>query len=929
MIPVKVSLQNFLTFATATDGSPVVLDFEGAPLWSIAGVNGAGKSAIFDAITYTLYGEHRGGNQHDNRLIRKGATTAKVTFEFMQGVQRYRVERSITRKTGRRGEPRPDAKHVQASVWSDIDQAWVAIPDTDKATDLEKWVKSVLGMGPESFRSAILLRQGEADKLLNARASQRFQILAGLIDLRSYQQLEQLAITRRKALDTEVHNLDQQLASIDPATEEQVAEAARQLTATESTVKKADKSRLRASHRCQSALRHAELQERRKQNLQRKTELDTLVGDAANIRSRAAEHVQIEKMIKPAAAALGDLHEAAAASGKAKDARTQADAIDLTGLGTAAAEAETALRELDEEVDSQNDHAAQLSSILTSAKEVHRCRTEQCEREQSLAKAGNPTHLREKAGQIAQGLEQARAKAASLQAEQGEAQARIGAAKNRVQQAKQRLKTLDDLAREPTCSRCGQPITPEHLERERGEATSELEQATAQLKEEQSALKGLDGILAAAKKAADDLDSQHHKADKAADAAKAARHELDHATAEVKAAAQEATESGRGTAEEPIVSVIIGGPLSEAEHSLQSLRTLDDQARKQIAQTRSDRAKAKLVARTTRKASDDGQRDHTDLLQVASSQQQRADHLTEQAQVRLAGLPPDIAAAVNALNDEIIEQLHARLATLAGAPASLGQLENAETELVALSATILVVQNDLARIPADQRVPVAEAQAALDQAEHALEGAQELRDTLRDEHSRLSKAQQKRTQVGRQLATCRQRSQITRRLATLLGRTQLQARLLSDATTGVEAYANDTLARISGCTLEVALRQEDKRGESSLDIFVNDQSSAQEPLEVAFISGSQKFRVAVALAAGLGQYLGGGTSIRSLIIDEGFGSLDAEGRQRMIHELRSLAEYLDRIIVVSHQEDFADRTLFPAEYVLRKEGTRTTVEKVS
>jgi hypothetical protein len=65
------------------------------------------------------------------------------------------------------------------------------------------------------------------------------------------------------------------------------------------------------------------------------------------------------------------------------------------------------------------------------------------------------------------------------------------------------------------------------------------------------------------------------------------------------------------------------------------------------------------------------------------------------------------------------------------------------------------------------------------------------------------------------------------------------------------------------------------------------------------------------------------------VTQPGFGSRDADGRQRMIHELRSPAERLDRIIVVSHQEDFTDRTLFPAECVLRKEGTRTTVEKVS
>ena len=119
--------------------------------------------------------------------------------------------------------------------------------------------------------------------------------------------------------------------------------------------------------------------------------------------------------------------------------------------------------------------------------------------------------------------------------------------------------------------------------------------------------------------------------------------------------------------------------------------------------------------------------------------EQRARHLTEQAQVRLVDLPPDIAAAVNARNDEILEQLQARLAALAGAPAALGQLETAEAELIAVSTTIGSIQNDLAQIPPDQRIPLAEAQAALHQAEQDLKQAQELRDTLRDEHNRLPK----------------------------------------------------------------------------------------------------------------------------------------------------------------------------------------------
>jgi DNA repair protein SbcC/Rad50 len=76
---------------------------------------------------------------------------------------------------------------------------------------------------------------------------------------------------------------------------------------------------------------------------------------------------------------------------------------------------------------------------------------------------------------------------------------------------------------------------------------------------------------------------------------------------------------------------------------------------------------------------------------------------------------------------------------------------------------------------------------------------------------------------------------------------------------------------------------------------------------VAFLSGSQRFRVAVSLALGIGQYARGRRRpIEAVIIDEGFGCLDRFGRAEMIEQLGALRGRLARIILVSHQEEFTD-----------------------
>ncbi len=99
------------------------------------------------------------------------------------------------------------------------------------------------------------------------------------------------------------------------------------------------------------------------------------------------------------------------------------------------------------------------------------------------------------------------------------------------------------------------------------------------------------------------------------------------------------------------------------------------------------------------------------------------------------------------------------------------------------------------------------------------------------------------------------------------------------------------------------------------------------PLPAPFQSGSQKFRVAVAVALAIVRFASGqARPLESVIIDEDYGSLDRDGLRAMASELRNLqqAQALRRLILVSHQEEFTAG--FPVGYYLEggEGGTTAT-----
>src|SRR6266700_6201069 len=166
MIPLRVYIKGFMSYRDETE-----FRFHGASLWVLAGRNGVGKSAVFDAITFALYGEHRGGKNNADALINQQSDNLVVEFDFAIGDEEYRVKRTLSRKHST----------CQAFRLTGPKATPQAIPDTDRRTSLERWSVRVIGLSFETFTASVLLRQNKSDLLITARPGERHEMMSQLV----------------------------------------------------------------------------------------------------------------------------------------------------------------------------------------------------------------------------------------------------------------------------------------------------------------------------------------------------------------------------------------------------------------------------------------------------------------------------------------------------------------------------------------------------------------------------------------------------------------------------------------------------------------------------------------------------------------------------------------------------------------------------
>src|SRR5262245_16423272 len=253
MIPKRIKLSGFLCYRDEQE-----IAFDGSALWMLAGLNGSGKSTVFDAVTYALFGHHRGGSTGAIDLITKGENQFSLEFDFTLDGKLYQAKRTLKKRVS------SPATTQQLSVWQGENGTghWQPVADTHLKAKYDEWIRDHIGLNYETFTSSVLLLQGKAEKLLDSSPKGRAEVLAGIVDLDRYQKLHEKADSKRKALRGQVDSLSAQWNAIPEVTAFELAAAA-------SRIEEAQEA-LRAAQQETDRLQTAEFQARQWGEVQKK-----------------------------------------------------------------------------------------------------------------------------------------------------------------------------------------------------------------------------------------------------------------------------------------------------------------------------------------------------------------------------------------------------------------------------------------------------------------------------------------------------------------------------------------------------------------------------------------------------------------------------------------------------------------------------------
>lgn len=844
---------------------PPPLDLRGMQVVCLSGNNGQGKSALLDAITWALWGCARGYERPDlDSLVHHGQQEMWVEVEFALGGRVYKVHRQYQRAGPRRNSQSRLALQVQVSA--DPIQ-WRDISG-NSLRETEQEIITLLGMDYKTFVHTAYLLQGEADRFMKVGPQDRRRLLARILGLDIYENALQTARERKRIMEERLCSRKEELSHL----QQEVARRP-ELEATLARIQ-ADLSQVDSRwDACRRQVDDLRLQEHTLLTLQRQRE--TLLAQAEGWDREAQDLLrqaqEVEHQIQEAQGILlrrEDIQQGLE--------RYQQVSQRLEGMEQVRQEHDRLTQAIAQDEKAIAEEKARLETDLLHLRERLQENQRLAEGVSRLEEALQRLTQQEEV--LAQQERDAQAKQAQVDAWREEAstyEARAQHARQEMQTLRQRLDMLQAQA-QPICPLCRTPLGPA------GKAHLEAE-ITAQ--------------------------------------GKALRQEHDAA----QRAAQEVRQKAQALAQE----------------IANALRRLE-QGRRDLATQRARLTHELEVARAAvQQVSQLGQEVQAlqERLALGSFAQKERERLAQSRKALAAlGYDPSSHQALRLEMNRLQPYLQ-KAERLAQAERDLPRLHKA---LDSLRYTARQRQQDAQRAREEarraeealQRLPPL--QAALQNAQRELDNFQRERDRLQQEVGILRQTLQgiqekeQRLQALQEEAVALQRDQeayaVLERAFSPQG---IPTRIIESVVHDLSDIATDILRRLTNgqMALRIETTRQTKAGSptEALDVRIDDGYGER---SYEMFSGGERFRIDFALRLALGKLLAqrSGHPIRTLFVDEGFGSQDAVGRTRLVEAIQAVRTDFDLIVVITHMDDLKE--YFPIRIEVNKtpQGSLYTVE---
>ncbi|MFC1984599.1 AAA family ATPase [Chloroflexota bacterium] len=851
MIPVKLKIRNFMCYK----GDMPPLLFDGIHTACICGDNGNGKSALIDAMTWALWGRTRA--KSDDDLIHLTQTEMEVEFDFAVGQQPYRIIRkhSKPKRSGRSGRTILESQIATGNGFRSI--------TGNSITQTQQNIINVLHMDYPTFTNSAFLRQGHADEFTVKRPVERKQVLADILGLSFYDELEGQAKDLAKQQEIEKAQLESAIKDIG-----------------DELVKK-------PTYKAEFKKAQSGLSRIGEVTKEQESGLNGLRQEKESLENKKAQLTQLEKHIRDTERDL-----------ERWDDQVKQHHIQLKGYEELIAQ-RSAIEEgytqfsLVKKLSNELEQKFRLVAVLSERKHQLEMTIVQAGEAQITDHALVQNRINE--------LETSSRKLPQLKKEFSSLQIQL-----------RHLAELDETLLKRKQASQGLLTQVHHLESNK----VQLEQEIKELQEKLNLLSTqtdakcplcereleVEGLKLIETKYTTD---RHSKSDSLkSNQAKLARQKIELESLESEVFQLDARlKQGRASAQSK--ASILSRSISEAEGAGNKLR----KERKRLAEIGEHLAR-KDFATVEQAALEELEGELTKLAYDPQQHEKMRQHLINLQQHE--GPKRRLEEA-----DRLINQKKAAVTRAEEAALELRRSLEADSQksqgLVEELNQLPQLVNDLMRAETEyQRLATQQKQA------------QEIVWQVKSKLQRCSELEIKKRENGRLLAQVSREEKIYRDLAQAFGKKGVQALLIEMALPEIEAEANKLLGRMTDNRMHVKIeaQRETKKGDllETLDINISDELGTR---NYEMFSGGEAFRINFAIRIALSKLLAkrAGAPLPTLVIDEGFGTQDSAGIEKLKEAINSIQDDFDKILVITHIGEFRDAFPTRIDVIKTAEGS--------